>query len=1707
MFPWCTKARFSQVRQRFASIALLTILLPLAASATNALHFDGLGKDGTSGDYIQTEMTDATLGSTFTLEAWINPSQQVDNALVSTLSGNTETGMEFHLGENGGLVFTARSSANKWVDFKSAQNLVPLNQWSHVAVSFDGSVASFFVNGQSYASVEMLLDGVSSSSGFPGTYVAGTQKMRIGQRASGKNLNDGHNTYLGKMSEVQVWNVVRSQSEIQADANGYSSSQTSQLAYYPLDQGVANGDNASVTQATDRVGNSHGVLTNFVLTGSASNWVDRGDMSIPPAGAGTSAADPYLIQSLTDLQWISNHPSSWSSYFRQTKDIDASATATWNNGKGFSPIGNSASAFTGHYDGNSHTIQNLFMSWNNLDNVGLFGKTKAGSSISFLGLVNASIARNGDGNGNGNLINIGAIVGDNFGDILNCFAISTIGGINSDFMGNFGGIAGNHTTGTIRNSYARVVLSSDATGDFGGLVGFNMGVIQNSYAISNGSQGSIRVGALAGAFFGNSVENSYASFNDGQKSLCGSYCDGIDNPIYTEEEMRNRSLYAPQSSWAFVEVTTSASDAVWDIDASFNNGFPFLKWQKIRLSVDQDPVVTMEYDGTRNASMSQITLGNLVGAGTDDVTLQATARFTSKNIGTQLEDTVYYSLTGKDASKYVPPFPSIVQTGTITAKALQLPSITANDKAYDNSMQGSVTLVGDSLVGVAAGDDVHLSIDSITFAQKAQGNDIAVTVKLSLTGSDVPNYLPIAPTLQLTADIGAPAYGMPSGSGTDGDEYLIDSLPNLQWVSQNSGSWGAYFKQSKHIDASATATWNNGEGFSPIGNAQVPFTGSYRGESHYISGLTIKANRSAKVGFFGYTKKAKIFSLGLWNAQVEGNDTLGALVGHLDGGSVNYCFSTGTVKGRKAVGGLVGFATGNATIQSCYSTSTVTAESDLGGLMGAVQSSTVTDCYSAGLVSGSTNAGGFIGTSNDITAFRNYWDRESAGIGAMQDGATPLSTAEMKQAESFSGWISDISPRGWMIYPGRTYPLLREYMKNIIMTAWSVSKEYDGVAFQGGEVHYSQNPESTSLIEGSMVGSAQGAIEYGTYELISDFYSSQIGYNIWNQSGILTIFQKPAGTGSEEDPYQIGNEGNLVWMTVTPESLNQHFRQVNDIELQSTWKQKIGNSISKFSGSYHGGGHRISGVKYSMPWIQVGVFDSLAQGSLVDSLTILLDSAAGYMVAGLAVQNSGTIRHVIVRDGRLSPRNPTPNIFAVDLYGAGLVLWNAGQIERSGAMLSFQSAYMNNLAGIAMENRGTIDSCFANVNLDGGNYMGGLVAQNFGTIRHSNSSGRIQSTTVGGGLVGVNSGTIEQSFAEVEVSALHGAGGVVGNNEATGIISESFADGDVNGDTQIGGFAGNNYGKIHTSYAKGAVNSTVTDVGGFVGRNDGEIQFSYAIGAVSGPSSVGGFAGTHSSGGLVANSFWDMDASGLTTGVSTSENTFTAVGLTTSEMMTLEKVNALGDFQTTWRIYEGSTYPLLRKYLMPLTITVAPVQKVYDGKPFEGVPTLQMPEDVIESLVMSKEALGFHPEASGNVGFYTLTVPNALYSNQWGYDIEFDNTASLTITRAPLSITAPSLTLNLGDAPPSTYNFTYSGFVNGEDASVLTGLGASLSCGECQTAGVFDIVPSASATNYAITLVNGTLTLDAIPVRIVTRPATVPNLRNLRNYDLLGRRR
>jgi hypothetical protein len=140
-------------------------------------------------------------------------------------------------------------------------------------------------------------------------------------------------------------------------------------------------------------------------------------------------------------------------------------------------------------------------------------------------------------------------------------------------------------------------------------------------------------------------------------------------------------------------------------------------------------------------------------------------------------------------------------------------------------------------------------------------------------------------------------------------------------------------------------------------------------------------------------------------------------------------------------------------------------------------------------------------------------------------------------------------------------------------------------------------------------------------------------------------------------------------------------------------------------------------------------------------------------------------------------------------------------------------------------------------------------------------------------------------------------------------------------------------------------------------------------------------------------------------------------------------------------------------------------------------------ENVLSGLVFSTPAT-----VNSNVGTYAINASGATAQN---YAISYDNAGLLTIDPASLLITADNASRTYGAANPA-FSASYSGFLNGDDESVLSGLIFSTPATVNSNVGTYDITASgASAQNYAISYgAPGVLTINPASLLITTNNAS-----------------
>src|SRR4029077_10217811 len=138
------------------------------------------------------------------------------------------------------------------------------------------------------------------------------------------------------------------------------------------------------------------------------------------------------------------------------------------------------------------------------------------------------------------------------------------------------------------------------------------------------------------------------------------------------------------------------------------------------------------YDGTTTATLNSGTAALVGVVSGDTVTLNtgsATGAFADKTVANGKTVTVAgLTITGTDAANYSLTQPTT--TANITAKALTVTGITANNKVYDGATTATLNSGTAALIGVVSGDTVTLNTGSATgaFADKTVANGKTVTV-------------------------------------------------------------------------------------------------------------------------------------------------------------------------------------------------------------------------------------------------------------------------------------------------------------------------------------------------------------------------------------------------------------------------------------------------------------------------------------------------------------------------------------------------------------------------------------------------------------------------------------------------------------------------------------------------------------------------------------------------------------------------------------------------------------------------------------------------------------------------------------------------------------------------------------------------------------------------------------------------------------------
>lgn len=792
------------------------------------------------------------------------------------------------------------------------------------------------------------------------------------------------------------------------------------------------------------------------------------------------------------------------------------------------------------------------------------------------------------------------------------------------------------------------------------------------------------------------------------------------------------------------------------------------------------------------------------------------------------------------------------------------------------------------------------------------------------------------------------------GLNVSGDDAGIFSTVGTNTVNNNDGTTTTYTGTVKDVNiysgtftgkttAGAVAGENNGriEGIVTFGNT-VTVTGDNSNASTSNAGGIVGVNNS---GTFENNANDGELTGGIYDVESTGSVIAGSssaiaggLVGTNNGGLANSFSDSAVTVGinvtggtSAGLGGVVGVNTEKGNVQYVDSLGVTnggdTSSSNIGGIIG-INNGNMYSGYNESIVSGKNNVGGIIGTNAEGKKVENVVNATSV-TGKDKDGKSEnvggligVNNGNVTNGRN-NGEITGVNNVGGLVGNNASK---NSTLTNLVNDS---SAEIFGVNNVGGIAGYNagtittgkadDEDEKVNLINrgsitghtnvGGVAGTNNGTIENANNDVElnvnqngtndAEFFGGIAGVN----TGTITNATNTANVNADGATYVGGivgkNDGTLENMAgnsgnVTGENyvggvagLNTNNKPLDGVEASNTGtvfatdggaggifavnNADITNSKLTNNGAVIGNGGDGTGGIFG---VNTGNISTSSLINEVDGQVIGTNN-----VGGLIGKNTGTIT---------GGRDDADSYYKYQIYNNGVI--NVGTWKDDNSNGKVDDGEIKGLQqGETSQNIG---------GLIGENAVGGSLTAGYNTGA-INASG---STNVGG-IAGSNAGTIDQVFNTVmtengqnqTITGGTNVGGLVGYNEAHGKITNAYNTSNVVATKQdgiVGGLVGNNQanGEITNAYNTSNVVTTNQDgiVGNLVGTNSGTVQYVYGVAnnlIGSGTDAVNGYV-------IDTSDQWKQEGA-------YEDFTFGANG---------------------WKIYDGSTLPMLSVFLTKVTV-------------------------------------------------------------------------------------------------------------------------------------------------------------------------------------------
>ena len=227
----------------------------LVSAQSASPDYQNYALDFNSSDYVRIgSSSDINSGihSQHTVEAWFRTNNKDSNTIqVIYEQGGGTRGLNIYI-QSGRLYvggWNRRSNESNWIGTWDYTTNIVNNKWHHVALTLSGG--SSVTN----HALKLYLDGANVVSGS-GSRLWGHNPANIGRTLNGSRYHNGSTgngyTFNGKIDEVRIWNVARTQNEINTFKDTIlNGNETHLTAYYNFQENTGGKANDTQTQSNN----------------------------------------------------------------------------------------------------------------------------------------------------------------------------------------------------------------------------------------------------------------------------------------------------------------------------------------------------------------------------------------------------------------------------------------------------------------------------------------------------------------------------------------------------------------------------------------------------------------------------------------------------------------------------------------------------------------------------------------------------------------------------------------------------------------------------------------------------------------------------------------------------------------------------------------------------------------------------------------------------------------------------------------------------------------------------------------------------------------------------------------------------------------------------------------------------------------------------------------------------------------------------------------------------------------------------------------------------------------------------------------------------------------------------------------------------------------------------------------------------------------